>query len=269
MPLGEGCVNHARLEDKRIDCLSEFVFGEVLLNLKQKGRTSQHSVGVGVGVGVGDGDFDGGDFGGAVGHVGIVSGRGAKVKGEGEIFFSTPPPVRGSGQGDSVLRLKDFLQSGENLLAVALQTVLALGEGVAGDVPREAHLAVGLDFELQTAVDHQFAVGADLLGRVKGDVVADGGGGAVHARIVSGRGAFVKGEKEIFFASHNVRGLDYYPSEARIRASDNEIRRGLRPRLIVALSNPPTPDCLAGFASARSPVSSESRESCPLRLGIP
>ncbi|MFN9960131.1 MAG: hypothetical protein ACK55I_44180, partial [bacterium] len=108
-----------------------------------------------------------------------------RAKGEGEISLN-PSPIRGSVQDDSVLRLKDFLEGGENLLAVALQTVLALGEGVAGDPTGEAHLAVGLDFELPTAVDHQFPVGADLRGGGEGDVVV--GGGAVHACIVAGNG---------------------------------------------------------------------------------
>jgi len=99
--------------------------------------------------------------------------------------------MRGSGQGHSVLRLKDLLESSENLLAVTLQTVLLLGEGVAGDAAGQAHLAVGLDFELQTAVDHQFAVGTDLRGGGEGDVVV---GGAVHACIVSDGSRPVKGE---------------------------------------------------------------------------
>jgi len=164
----------------------EVVFFHVVCDaLQVEERGGEVTVGVGVVVGDGGGDLDGG---GAVLHVGIVTGRGAKVKGDRKNISLSVPPCRGSGERDSVLRLKGFLHAGENLLAVALQTVLLLGESVAGDATGQAHRGAtgcGLDFELQTVVDHQFPVGADLFGGVEHDAAVVVVGGAVHAYIVT------------------------------------------------------------------------------------
>ncbi len=100
--------------------------------------------------------------------------------------------VCGSAQGHAVLLFKNFLQVSEHLRPVALQPVLALGEGVAGHAASETHLPVGAHLGLQARVDQQFAVGAGLLRTDEDGITGGFGVGGGHGSIVAG-GALVWG----------------------------------------------------------------------------